>query len=55
EANEQNFERLALLEEEKALPWSAIYDYFCVKNGALPAEEYITEIQRYEKETLSNR
>ncbi|MDR2814140.1 MAG: L-rhamnose isomerase, partial [Prevotellaceae bacterium] len=39
EANEQNFERLALLEEEKALPWSAIYDYFCVKNGALPAEE----------------
>jgi L-rhamnose isomerase len=49
------FERLALLEEAKALPWSAVYDYFCVKNGVLPAEEYIAEIGRYEKEVLSKR
>jgi len=49
------FERLALLEEAKALPWSAVYDYFCVKNGVTPAEEYIAEIGRYEKEVLSKR
>lgn len=55
EAGEQNFERLALLEEAKALPWSAVYDYFCLKNETLPAEEYIKEIQRYEKEVLSSR
>lgn len=55
EAGEQYFERLALLEEAKALPWSAVYDYFCLKNETLPAEEYIKEIQRYEKEVLSTR
>ncbi len=55
EAEGKFFERLALLEEAKALPWNAVYDYFCVKNGTLPAEEYIAEIGRYEKEVLSKR
>jgi L-rhamnose isomerase len=55
EANGQYFERLALLEEAKSLPWNAVYDYFCVQNDTPPAEQYITEIQRYEKEILSKR
>ena len=55
EAEGKFFERLALLEEAKALPWSAVYDYFCVKNNVAPAEEYIAEIGRYEKEVLSKR
>ncbi|KAA6345905.1 L-rhamnose isomerase [termite gut metagenome] len=55
EANEQYFERLALLEEVKSLPWNAVYDYFCVQNETLPGERYIAEIQQYEKEVLSKR
>ncbi|MDR3296757.1 MAG: L-rhamnose isomerase [Prevotellaceae bacterium] len=55
EAEGKYFERLAVLEEAKGLPWNAVYDYFCVKNGTLPAEQYIAEIQRYEKEVLSKR
>ncbi|KAA6348144.1 L-rhamnose isomerase [termite gut metagenome] len=55
EANGQYFERLALLEEAKGLPWNAVYDYFCVQNGTPPGERYIAEIQHYEKEILSKR
>ncbi|MCC8019621.1 MAG: L-rhamnose isomerase [Rikenellaceae bacterium] len=49
------FQRLALLEESKALPWSAVYDYFCVKNGTPAGESYIGEIEAYEKEVTSKR
>ncbi len=35
EANGQGFQRLALLEEEKALPWNAVWDMFCLKNRLL--------------------
>jgi len=55
EANGQYFERLALLEECKSLPWNAVWDYFCLKNGVPVGEDYITEIQKYEREVTSKR
>ncbi len=55
EANGQYFERLALLEEAKSLPWNAVWDYFCLKNNVAVGEDYITEIQQYEKEVTSKR
>lgn len=55
EANGQYFERLALLEEAKSLPWNAVWDYFCLKNNVAIGEDYITEIQQYEKEVTSKR
>jgi L-rhamnose isomerase len=55
EANEQYFERLALLEEAKSLPWNAVWDYFCLKNNIAIGEDYITEIREYEKEVTSKR
>jgi len=55
ESKGQNFERLALLEEAKALPWGAVWDYFCVKNNVIPGEAYIAEIQKYEKEVTLKR
>ncbi|MDD4923067.1 MAG: L-rhamnose isomerase, partial [Bacteroidales bacterium] len=30
EAKGQNFERLALLEEAKSLPWAAVFNYYCL-------------------------
>ncbi len=55
EANGQYFERLALLEEAKSLPWNAVWDYFCLKNDIAIGEDYIGEIQQYEKNVTSKR
>jgi len=55
EANGQYFERLALLEEAKGLPWNAVWDYFCMKNNVAVGEDYIAEIQQYEKDVTSKR
>jgi L-rhamnose isomerase len=55
EANGQYFERLALLEEAKGLPWNAVWDMFCLRNGVPVGEEYIAEIQQYEKNVTGKR
>ena len=55
EANGQLFQRMAVLEEAKSMPWAAVYDYFCYKNNVPVAEDYITEIEKYEKEITSKR
>ena len=49
------FERLALMEEEKTLPMGAVYDYFNLKNGKPVAEDYLAEVEKYEREVLSKR
>ena len=55
EDNGQGFERLALLEEMKSLPFGAVYDYFNLKNGVPVGEEFIGCIQQYEKEVTLKR
>ena len=54
-ANGQGFQRLALLEEEKALPWNAVWDMFCLKNNVPVGEDFIAEIEKYEAEVTSKR
>lgn len=55
ESKEQYFQRLALLEEEKALPWSDVFDYFCLKNNVAVGCDFISEIEAYEKDVTSKR
>ncbi|MCD8211366.1 MAG: L-rhamnose isomerase [Prevotella sp.] len=55
EAKDKGFERLALLEEAKALPWNAVYDEFCLRNNVPVGPEFITEIEKYEQEVTSKR
>lgn len=55
EDNNKLFERLALLEEDKSMPWGAVYDYFCMKNGVPVGEDYIKQIEKYEADVLSKR
>ena len=55
EASERGFERLALLEEAKSLPWGAVWDMFCMKNNVPVSEEFIPAILEYEKDVLSKR
>ena len=51
----QGFEKLALLEEMKSLPFGAVYDYFNLKNGVPVGEEFIGRVEEYEKEVTSKR
>ena len=55
EAKGQGFERLALLEECKSLPWNAVWDMFCLKHGVPVGESFIAEVQKYEAEVTSKR
>lgn len=55
EANGQHFERMALLEEAKSLPWAAVYDYYCMQKGVPAGDAYIASIQEYEKEVTIKR
>jgi L-rhamnose isomerase len=55
EENQQNFERLALLEELKTKPFGAVWDYYCLKENVPVGETYIQEIQQYEKEEQLTR
>ena len=51
----QGFEKLALMEEMKSLPFGAVYDYFNLKNDVPVGEEFIAKIQQYEKEVTMKR
>ncbi len=51
----KGFQRLALLEEAKTLPFGAVYDYFNLRNGVPVGEAYIDCIRLYEKEVTSKR
>jgi L-rhamnose isomerase len=50
-----NFERLALMEVMKTKPLGVVYDYYCLINDVQVAEDYIAEIQQYEKKVLRLR
>lgn len=55
ESEDKGFERLALLEEYKSMPWNAVWDMFCLRNGVPVGEDFMKEVQRYEKDVLSGR
>ena len=55
EAEEKGFERLALLEEAKSMPWNAVWDMFCMRNGVPVGEEFIAGVEEYETEVTSKR
>ena len=47
--------RLALLEELKALPFGAVWDYFCLQQGVPIGIRFMDEIEHYEERVLSKR
>ena len=55
EAKGQNFERMALLEEAKSMPWGDVYNYYCAQKGVIVGESYIADIQKYEQEVTLKR
>jgi L-rhamnose isomerase len=51
----KGFQKLALLEEAKTMPMGAVFDWFNLKHDVPVGEEYIPEIEKYEKEVTSKR
>ena len=49
------YEVLQLVEEGKAMPWSAVYDEFCVRNNVPVGNDVIAVVKEYEKTVLANR
>lgn len=55
EDNGKYFQRLALLEEAKSLPFGAVYDYFNLKNGVPVGQDFIAAVEKYEADVTSKR
>ncbi len=55
ELAEQGFQKLAWLEEEKSLPWQAVYDEFCVRNNVPVGLDFIADVEQYEREVTAKR
>lgn len=47
--------RLALSEEIKTLPYSAVWDYYCLKNDIPVSTQWIDKVKQYEQQILSKR
>ena len=51
----QGYRVLALIEEQKAMPWQAVYDEFCVRNNVPVGQDFMKEIDAYEVNVTSKR
>jgi L-rhamnose isomerase len=47
--------RLAIMEEMKSYPWTAVWDYFCLQQNVPVREEWLDEVKKYEQEVLLKR
>jgi len=47
--------RLALLEEQRTLPWGAVWDYYCLTANVPVGDAWLGAVKAYEREVLSQR
>lgn len=47
--------RLAMSEEIKALPWTAVWDYYCMKQGVPAGMAWFDKVKEYENQVLAAR
>ncbi|WP_192459066.1 L-rhamnose isomerase [Musicola keenii] len=47
--------RLALLEEQKSLPWQAVWEYYCQQQDVTPGSEWLQSVREYETTVLRQR
>lgn len=54
--DESDFSKLMVMQEElKFYPFAEVWDEYCRQSGVESGEEWFEEVERYEKETLSQR
>jgi L-rhamnose isomerase len=47
--------RLALQEEIRSLPFGAVWDYYCARQGVPVGDEWVSDVKQYEAQVLSKR
>jgi L-rhamnose isomerase len=47
--------RLALLEEQKSLPFGVVWDHYCHARGVPAGRDWLVRVQEYERDVLSKR
>lgn len=47
--------RLALLEEQKCLPWQAVWDMYCLRHDVPVGGQWLDNVRHYEKTELAKR
>ena len=47
--------RLAMMEEIKTLPFSAVWDAYCCKQNVPVGDAWIGQLKQYEKDVMSKR
>lgn len=47
--------RLALLEEQKSLPWQAVWEAYCLRNDVPADASWLANVRHYEQHNLSQR
>jgi L-rhamnose isomerase len=47
--------RLALQEENKGLPWGAVWDYYCATSNVAVGQAWLDQVREYENRVLSVR
>jgi len=47
--------RLVMFEELKSLPWAAVWDSYCERQGVPVGMDWYGDVRRYEKDVLSLR
>ena len=55
EEDGKNFQRLALLEELKSLPYGVIWDYYCSKMNVPIGRDWMRNVEEYEESVLKKR
>jgi L-rhamnose isomerase len=50
-----NHERLALMEQAKALPWGTVWDELCTRASVPTGSDWLADVARHEKAVLSRR
>jgi L-rhamnose isomerase len=55
ETGGRGHERLALMEQAKALPWGAVWDELCIRAGVPAGADWLADVARYEKDVLARR
>ena len=55
ELNMDFTQRLVMFEELKSLPWTAVWDYYCMQHNVPIGMAWFNDVMQYEKDILSKR
>ena len=47
--------RMAIFEEQKSMPWSAVWEFYCLSQKAAPGIEWLDTVKKYEAGILAKR